>query len=121
MKLSDHQILFTQDVARLIGFIHGSGDHSVTLGEAYRTPEQAALNAKKGVGIKNSQHCKRLAVDINLLDNQGRLLSGSDNYAIYGDYWESLDAHNRWGGFFVSKYGGKIVDGCHFERIEGVR
>ena len=108
MKLSEHQQKFAWNVSCLIAqvFIRG---YACTLGEAYRTPEQAALNEAKGIGIKNSQHCKRLAIDLNLFKD-GEYLSDTESHRPFGEYWESLDPLNRWGG----RYG----DGNHYERME---
>ncbi len=50
MTLSEKQQLFTVMVANLIHWAEEHG-YRLTFGEAYRTPEQAALNAKKGSGI----------------------------------------------------------------------
>lgn len=50
MKLSEKQQLFTVMIASLIHFAEEKG-YRLTFGEAYRTPEQAALNAKKGVAL----------------------------------------------------------------------
>lgn len=47
MTLSEKQQLFTIMVANLIHWAEEHG-YRLTFGEAYRTPEQAALNAKKG-------------------------------------------------------------------------
>jgi len=106
---------FAGDVARLIIYIHDNA-FMCSLGEAYRTPEQAEIYAKSGKGIKDSLHIQRLAIDINLFDQHGMLITNSNDYEQFGKYWESLNPRNRWGGYFVSKYGGKIVDGNHFER-----
>ena len=109
MKLSDKQRLFAQDVAKLITYIFEKG-YSCTLGEVYRTAEQAAWYADKGIGIKDSLHCKRLAVDINLFSAKGEYLTRSEEHAPFGEYWESLSDKNRWGGRFN--------DGNHYERQE---
>ena len=65
MTLSEKQRLFTRLVGKLIEFSYEAG-YELTFSEAYRTPEQAALNAKKGSGIANSLHTQRLAVYLNL-------------------------------------------------------
>lgn len=46
MTLSEKQQLFTKLIAQLILWADEKG-YRLTFGEAYRTPEQAALNAKK--------------------------------------------------------------------------
>ncbi|MFW8205392.1 M15 family peptidase, partial [Klebsiella pneumoniae] len=53
MTLSEKQQRFTSMIALLIQYANANG-MQLTFGEAYRTPEQAALNAKKGSGISNS-------------------------------------------------------------------
>ncbi|AXK61203.1 hypothetical protein C0J27_04205 [Candidatus Chromulinivorax destructor] len=86
--------------------------YNFTFGETMRTKEQAELYAQQGKGIKNSLHCKRLAIDINLFNPQGEFLSKSEDHTLFGEYWESLSPFNRWGGRFIR------VDGNHYERNE---
>ncbi|MCQ3894242.1 M15 family metallopeptidase [Klebsiella quasipneumoniae] len=113
MTLSEKQQLFTRLIAQLILWADEKG-YRLTFGEAYRTPEQAALNAKKGSGISNSLHTKRLAVDLNLFIN-GQYQTDSAAYLPLGEYWESLGG--SWGGRFKSR-----SDGNHFSlEHEGVR
>lgn len=114
MTLQQKQSVFADNVAHLINYISSSG-YLCSLGEVYRTPEQAALNAHSGKGIKNSLHCKKLAIDIQLFSTDGLYITDSKQYESLGIYWESLNKFNRWGGYFVSKYGGTIIDGNHFE------
>lgn len=96
MTLSEKQQLFTVMVANLIHWAEEHG-YRLTFGEAYRTPEQAALNAKKGSGITNSLHTRRLAVDFNLFVN-GQYQTRTEDYLPLGEYWESLGG--SWGGRF---------------------
>lgn len=110
MELYQEQSQFTHDLALLLNHIIMSG-YYCTLGEAYRTPEQAELDAKKGIGIVHSLHTKRLAIDLNLFDKSGKFLDSSDAHAPFGKYWESLDSKNRWGGNFST-----MKDGNHYER-----
>ena len=56
---------FAQAAARLIQKAAELG-YGVTLGDAFRSPEQAMQNAANHVGVANSLHCDRLALDINL-------------------------------------------------------
>ena len=108
MSLSERQQVFARNAARLILYMAES-NYSCTLGETYRTPEQAALNAKKGIGIKDSLHCKRLAIDLNLFKD-GVYLSDTESHRVFGEWWEALDPRNRWGGRFK--------DGNHYEMRE---
>lgn len=110
-KLSEQQFEFSRNIAKLIEYIYSQGN-KCTLGEAFRTPEQAEIYAKKGIGIKNSLHCQRLAIDLNLFDPQGKYCPDSPSYEPFGKYWESLHPLNRWGGNFKHPN----VDGNHFEQ-----
>lgn len=102
MTLSEKQALFTVMIAKLIFWADEHG-YRLTFGEAYRTPEQAAANAKSGKGIKNSLHTHRLAVDFNLFKN-GVWLTKSTDHQPLGEYWESI------GG----TWGGRFNDGNHY-------
>ena len=114
MTLGEKQRRFTELVARLISWAYDEGDE-LTFGEAYRTPEQAALNAQRGSGIANSLHTRRLAIDLNLFIN-GVYQQETAAYAKLGEYWKSLDPEARWGGDF------KKSDGNHFSlEHEGVK
>jgi len=119
MTLSKRQQAFARNAARLILYMAES-NYACTFGEAYRTPEQAALNAKKGIGIVNSLHCKRLAIDLNLFKD-GKYLSGGEHYKQFGKYWVSLHESNRYGGDWdkdgISGEKGEI-DFNHFEMRE---
>lgn len=113
MTLSEKQQLFTVLIAQLIMFAQDKGMR-LTFGEAYRTPEQAALNAKSGKGISNSLHTQRLAVDFNLFVN-GEYKTRTEDYRALGEYWESLGG--SWGGRFKTN-----PDGNHFSlEHNGVR
>ena len=114
MEMFQQQTKFAKDVASLIQHILNHG-YYLTLGEAWRSPEQAELYAREGKGIVDSLHCKRLAIDLNLFTSDGVYLTKDEDYKQFGDYWESLDSHNRWGGYFTQR-GGKIDDSDHFER-----
>jgi D-alanyl-D-alanine carboxypeptidase len=102
--LRQKQNRFAGMVGRLLLRAQEMG-YEVTLGEAYRTPEQAAFNAQKGTGIRNSLHSLRLAIDLNLFLN-GAWLIGSDDHRPLGEWWESIGG--SWGGNF------KRPDGGHY-------
>jgi hypothetical protein len=113
VTLSEKQQLFSVLVAQLIIWANDHGMR-LTFGEAFRTPEQAALNARKGSGISNSLHTQRLAVDFNLFIN-GEYKTRTEDYRALGEYWESLGG--SWGGRFKSN-----PDGNHFSlEHNGVR
>lgn len=104
MSLGEKQRKFTQMVGKLIEFAYAEG-YGLTFAEAYRTPEQAALNAKSGAGIKTSLHTQRLAVDLNLF-RAGVFLTNTEHHRPLGEYWESIGG--TWGGRF------KKPDGNHY-------
>jgi len=117
MSLVREQALFLQHVAQLIAQAPGLG-LTLTAGEMLRTPEQQALYLKTGRSkTMNSQHLKRLAVDLNFFETQadGSLQLVYDTPAVrqLGAYWESLDPANRWGGNWST-----FKDLPHFERRE---
>lgn len=114
MTLGEKQRRFAELVGRLIQWCYSNG-FELTFAEAYRTPEQAALNATTGAGISNSLHTKRLAVDL-MLFVEGVWQTGPEAYRPLGDYWKSLDPLCRWGGDFKSK------DAVHFSmEHEGIQ
>ena len=90
---------FAQSVARLIQKA-GQLGYGVTFGEAYRTPEQAALNAAKGSGISNSLHTERLAIDLNLFKD-GVYITDDHGHRELGTWWKSIGPMYRWGGDFA--------------------
>ena len=112
MTLSQNQSLFAKDASLLITHIFSEG-YTCTLGEAFRTKEQAEIYAKSGLGIAHSLHCERLAIDLNIFKPDGSLCETAADYERFGCFWESLDAVNRWGGRFTR------VDADHFERNTG--
>lgn len=112
MKLTDRQELFARNVSALIIYIFGQG-FKCTLGEAYRTEEQAKIYAKQGKGIIDSLHCKRLAIDLNIFSPSGTYLIDSELYKPFGIFWENLHPDNVWGGRWA-----KRPDGNHFQMNE---
>lgn len=107
MTLHEQQSLFARLTGLLIGQAFAMG-YEVTFGECYRTPEQAALNAKSGAGISNSLHTQRLAIDL-MLFKDGAYLTKSEDYEPLGVWWEAQNPLNAWGGRFISR-----PDGNHF-------
>lgn len=96
MTLSQKQRLFTRLIGQLISYAYAHS-FELTFGDAFRSPEQAAINAKKGAGIVNSLHTQRLAVDFNLFINSEYITDGSRHKPL-GDYWKTLHPLCRWGG-----------------------
>lgn len=104
--LGQHQRLFMYYCGKLINHLHMLG-YEATWGEALRPPITAAAYAKSGIGIKNSLHCEKLAIDINLFRN-GRYLQSTAAHAGLGAWWKKQHPLLRWGGDFKKK------DGNHY-------
>lgn len=114
MTLREKQSIFAKLLGIFLREIYALG-YEVTLGECYRTPEQAALNAKQGKGIKNSLHTRRLAIDL-MLFKDGELLALTEQYEPIGKIWESYSTPEYtccWGGRFSKP------DGDHFSIADG--
>ena len=99
------------NMAKLVLHINGDG-YTCTGGELFRTSEQAKWNAERGIGIADSQHCKRLAVDL-MLFKDGVWTTNGEEYRPFGEFWKSLNSLNKFGGDFQRK------DFVHFEMQEG--
>jgi hypothetical protein len=106
--LSTAQRKFTRLLAQLVTWAYQHG-YELTLGDAYRSAEEAKRLADLGLGIIDSPHRRRLAVDLNLFVN-GRYMSDTKDHEPLGVYWESLDPSCVWGGRFKSR-----PDGNHYE------
>lgn len=113
MTLREKQSLFALMVAKLIQQAHAMG-YAVTLGEAYRSPEEAARLSKAGKGIKASLHTQRLAIDLHLFKD-GRYLTDGDDYQPLGEWWELQS------GAVACCWGGRFQDGNHFSFSHGGR
>lgn len=110
--LLQKQQQFAGMVAMFLPWLLSKG-YAITFGEFLRTKAQAEKNAASGVGISNSLHLQKLAMDLNLFKN-GVFLEGLEGYREAGEYWESLGG--SWGGRF------KNVDADHFSlSFNGVR
>lgn len=115
MKLSEHQQIFTRNIAKLIVFANENG-FELTFGEAERTREQQLIYVQTGKSkTMESNHLRKLAVDFNCFKN-GNLTYDWNTVKVLGDYWVTLHPKNRWGGDWNNN---KIKDGFidvpHFE------
>jgi hypothetical protein len=110
MTLIERQQLFARLLPRLLDKAYELG-FAVSLGEAWRTPEQARANARAGTGTLNSLHTLRLAIDLNLF--RGHIwLQDTESHRSLGLYWKSLHPLCRWGGDFTRPDG--RPDGNHY-------
>ena len=105
--LSIAQRQFTRLLADLVTWAYANG-YELTYGDAYRSLEEAKRLAALGLGIQDSPHRRRLAVDFNLFVD-GRYVTDTKDHEPLGVYWESLDPRCVWGGRFTRR------DGNHYE------
>lgn len=106
---------FAQSAAKLIQKAVDLG-YTVTMGETWRTPQQAALNASDGKGIAHSLHIERLAIDLNFFKD-GQYVQDGSLLKEVGEWWKTLGPKYRWGGDFQH-----LPDGNHFSITpDGVR
>jgi hypothetical protein len=106
--LREKQSAFARLLSLLILEAEAQG-FEVTIGEVYRSPEEAERLFKLGKGIKNSLHTLKLAVDINLFKN-GIYLSSTDSHRSLGEWWESQSISPD----IVCHWGGRFGDGNHY-------
>ena len=110
MTLGENQEKFMQDVEKLLSYLH-QNDYSVRGGELERTQAQQEIYYNTGKSkTMNSNHLKRCAIDLHIF-KAGKWLQTKQELQEIGNYWESLNSSNRWGGNFIS-----FLDTPHFER-----
>jgi len=121
MTLREKQAYFWRMVALLITRATIFGTEIFIL-EWMRTRQQQEINIARGASkVKKSKHELGLAVDIAfILDvmDDGILNYHPDKYKALGEYWESLDPNNRWGGRFGDNPDTSTIEGWdagHFE------
>lgn len=115
-SMVDQQWIFLQHLAKLITWAADHG-YVLTEGEGWRPPEMQKIYVSTGKSqTMLSKHLDRLAQDYNIFRN-GVLLNSWEDIKPLGDYWESLDPLNTWGGDFNKndKKDG-FIDCPHFER-----
>lgn len=106
MTLGEHQQSFSRDFFALLGYAFAKG-YEVRIGEVERTLEQQQIYYKTGRSkTMDSRHLKKCAADIHFFKD-GALCYPKE----LGDYWESLNPLNSWGGNWKS-----FKDAPHFER-----
>ena len=126
MSLVEEQFYFLQDVAKLINFITDQG-YVVTGGELWRPIQMQRIYVRIGRSkTMKSYHLRRLAIDLNFFkpvkkpEGSGIVKIGDKYYKLtwsyedikpFGEYWESLNPKNVWGGNFKT-----FKDVPHFER-----
>lgn len=114
MTLREKQTIFAGLVPRLIDQAFALG-FEVTLGEAYRSREEAARLAAAGKGIAASLHCSKLAIDLNLFRN-GKYESSTGAHQPLGEWWEAQSTDE-----ITCCWGGRFADGNHYSLAHGGR
>jgi hypothetical protein len=114
LTLREKQSAFALLVAKLIQHADCLG-YTITLGEVYRSPEEAARLAKAGKGIVSSLHTQRLAIDLNLFKD-GFYQTASEAYGPLGEWWEGQSTTE-----LMCHWGGRFSDGNHFSVGHGGR
>lgn len=110
MSLGKEQEAFSKDFMLLLQYLH-SNNYKVRIGEVQRTLAQQKLYVEEGKSkTYNSMHLRKCAADLFIF-KKGKWLKGKKKLQEIGDYWESLDNKNRWGGNWKS-----FIDCPHFER-----
>jgi len=106
MRLGAKQELFARLLPRLIDKAHRLG-YEVRIGEVYRSPEEARRLAKAGKGISNSNHTRKLAVDLFLsvvgVDGRRDVTWDCAYYDRLGEWWKKQHPLCRYGGDFRNR------------------
>lgn len=106
MTLGEHQQAFSRDLVALLQHAFEIG-YEVRIGEVLRTAEQQQIYVQSGRSkTMNSRHLKKCAADLHFFKD-GKLCYPPE----LGNYWESLDTLNAWGGHWKN-----FRDEPHFER-----
>jgi hypothetical protein len=99
MTLGEKQRLFARLLPRLLDKVHELG-FEYTLGDGYRDPRVfGPIGQKRGYGNPNSNHKRRLAIDLNLF-RDGVFLTTSEDHRPLGEWWKQQHELARWGGDF---------------------
>jgi len=117
MSLIREQAAFMSDLRKLL--THAEDNHFfVTGGELERKPEMQALYIKSGcAATMDSMHLRRCAINLYFFVDDGddlRLVQDRNELQKLGEFWESLDPRNRWGGS-----NNNLIDTPRFERNWG--
>lgn len=123
MSLSDKQFTFAKNVIQLLVYAMARG-WKFTLGEVLRPEEMQKIYLEEGkTTVEHSLHEDKLAIDINFFKNvptygtNGRiehleyeLTYKKEDLQELGDFWESLNSNNEWGGNWKT-----FLDTPHFQ------
>jgi len=110
MSLVNEQAAFFQDLLKLGAFINTTG--LVVVGRELQRPyemQEIYIKTKRSKTM-NSMHLKSCAIDLYFFKD-GKLTYDMADLKPIGDYWQSLNPKNQWGGFWTT-----IKDMPHFQR-----
>lgn len=114
MNLGQHQEAYTRDHVKLLLKAYELG-YEVRKGESQRMPEMQAIYVQTGRSkTMSSMHLKKCADDLHFFKD-GKLCYPKE----LGEYWESLNPLNRWGGSWRGRIAAGLSDfkdEPHFER-----
>lgn len=100
MRLGEKQELFMRLVPRLIDKAHELG-FEIRGGDLFRDPRMhGRMGEKIGYGNANSCHKLKLAIDLNLFDQDGNYLPETEAHRELGEWWEQQHELTCWGGRF---------------------
>ena len=110
---------FLVDISKLILFADAKGIELICF-DFDRSQSEQEQNILKGVSwTKTSRHLKWQAMDLAIVEKDGKLDFSNDGtvdynkYEILGNFWESLGSGHIWGAGKFSN--GKRKDVYHFE------
>jgi hypothetical protein len=95
VTLGEAQREFARLIGLFIAYAYASG-YALTFGDAYRDPRVT-------YGHPKSTHRMRLAVDLNLFENDHGVWTyrtDTEAWRPLGEWWEKQHALARWGGRF---------------------
>jgi hypothetical protein len=106
MKLGQEQELFTEHLVMLLTFAFSKG-YKARMGEVERPllMQEHYFKIKRTTTMA-SNHLRKCAADLHFFKD-GQICYPQE----LGDFWESLDPKNSWGGNWS-----RFKDGPHFER-----
>lgn len=84
MRCANALSVFVSQVPRI-----DRGQYAVTFGEAFRPQSVASAYARQGIGIANSLHTRRLAIDLNLFID-GEFQTSTEAHKPLADLWLSM-------------------------------
>jgi len=109
LTLRQKQSIFARLIANLIIYAYDEG-YEITLGHALRSREEAGR-----LGMRNSLHTLKLAIDLNLFLN-GKYLSSTKSHLPLGLWWEAQSTKA-----YACTWGGRFKDGNHYSISHGGR